>query len=298
MTTRVTQSMLNIQLLTNLSRNYNRMGQLENQLATGRQLNKPSDNPVAISFAMRYRSQISENDQYVKNADAAMSWLQYTDSSMEQANSIFSRARELIVQGLHAPQPQQALDAIAAEIRQLHDQLVLVGNGKYNGKFVFNGQMTDKQPYSTENAEKAVTDPYVINYEIGVGMKLPISTTGNVVFGAKEQNDNAFNVLTKTAEALEKGDRDSLQTALGNLDSRYAKFMDIRADIGAKMNRLELSQQRLKDLGTNVTELLSKTEDADMAEVMTKMKMDQNVYEASLATGSKLIKQTLVDFLR
>jgi len=298
MSTRVTQNMVNSQFMRNLSYNFNRMDKLENQMSTGRQINKPSDDPVGLSFAMRYRSEISENEQMQRNLDNSKSWLQYTDNAMDHVTQIFSRVRELTVQALQGTNTKQDMDAISTEVSQLKDQMAVIGNGQFNGKYVFNGQMTDKIPYDVNSPDTTNTDNYPIYFEVGVGIKMPVNISGNQVFGFPGEANNAFKVLSDVVSAMKTGDKTSLGDALDRMDQRSNHILDVRADIGAKMNRLDLAENRLKDLETNLTDLQSKMEDADMADVITKMKMDENVYQATLSVGSKLIKQTLVDFLR
>ncbi len=75
-------------------------------------------------------------------------------------------------------------------------------------------------------------------------------------------------------------------------------MLGARADIGAKTNRIELAENQLLDIGINLQSLQSKTEDADLAVVITNLKTDENVYQASLAAGAKLIRPSLIDFLR
>jgi flagellar hook-associated protein 3 FlgL len=70
-----------------------------------------------------------------------------------------------------------------------------------------------------------------------------------------------------------------------------------RAIIGANVNRLDLQENRLEDTSINYEELLSKNQDADMAEVIMDLKMQENVYKASLAAGARIIMPSLVDFL-
>src|SRR5690349_15263638 len=152
MSGRVTQSMMNTQLLRNLNHNLRNMNKLQNQLATGRTINRPSDDPVGLSFAMRYRSELSANDQYQENVDSAVSWLEYTDDTMDQANSVLQRVRELAVEGANGSNPQAALDAIKSEVEELYGQLVYIGNSNFNGKHVFNGQLTDVEPYTKADA--------------------------------------------------------------------------------------------------------------------------------------------------
>ncbi|MED4600701.1 flagellar hook-associated protein FlgL [Paenibacillus validus] len=306
MTTRVTQGMLNNQLLRNINTNLTRINNHQNQLSTGRQINKASDDPVGITFSLRYRSELSANDQYETNVDAAVSWLEYTDTMLAQSGEVLQRARELTVKAATGTNPQQALNAIKSEIDQLRAQLVNIGNSEFNGKYVFNGQLTDKAPYEEATAAGATVDHGEIKFEIGVGVRIAANMPGNKVFGepydpndpVKQNNDNLFRVLDDLSKSLEDGSIPGIENALGRLDTRMDVFLEARADVGAKLNRIELAQARIQDINTNLQTLQSKTEDADIAEVITNLKTDENVYQASLSVGSKIISTSLVDFLR
>lgn len=298
MGTRITQNMLNTQLMRNLNSNMIRMDNSQNQLATGRKINKPSDDPVGIAFSLRYRSEISANDQYESNANAAVSWMDYTDVTLDQAGSVLQRVRELTVQASNGTNSAEGLQAIKSEISQLTEQMVTIGNSEFNGKQVFNGQLTDKKPYTLETAENDVTDNQNINFELGAGVKIGISITGNDVFGKAGMTDNLFGVLKGIQTHMDSNDFEGMTKDIGALDKRMDGFLEARADIGAKSNRIEMILDRLKDIGINLQSMQSKTEDADVAEVITNLKTDENVYNASLDVGAKLIKPSLIDFLR
>lgn len=304
MTTRVTQGMLNNQLLRNINTNLSRINNHQNQLSTGRVINKPSDDPVGISFSLRYRSELSTHDQYEKNVDAAISWLDYTDSMLGQANTVIQRVRELAVQGANETNPQTSLDAIKSEVDQLYLQMVTIGNSEFNGKYVFNGQLTDKVPYTAANASTDKIDQGEIQFEIGTGVKIAANIPGNKVFGEPDDpnnpgtNDNIFRVLKDFVSALELGNTKEVSKIIGRIDAQNDRFLEARADVGAKTNRIELAQSRLQDISVNLQSLQSKTEDADVSEVITNLKTDENVYQASLSVGSKIISVSLVDFLR
>lgn len=300
---RVTQKMLNTQLLRNLSNNLGRMEKLQNQMSTGKKINIPSDDPVGISFSLRYRSDLAANEQYQENVDAALSWLEYTDSMMGQIGDVMQRARELAVQGANGTNPDTASEVIAKEISQLQDQLVQIGNSKFNGKYVFNGQMTDVQPFSSDGAALNRTDNGAIRYEVGEGMVIPINLTGSEVFGeagtdASPNNTNMFQIMQDLKAALETGNQGEVSNILGRIDERMEIFLKARAEVGARVNRIELAGNRLQDISINLQTLISKTEDADMAETITNLKMQENVYQASLSAGARIIQPSLVDFIR
>ena len=297
MPSRITQNMMNAQLIRNLGNNLNRMDRLQNQLSTGRQINKPSDDPVGITFSMRYRSELSSNDQYQKNVDNAISWMDYTDNMLDQAGAVIQRVRELSVEGANSTNPQTALNAIKSEIDQLKEEMVNIGNSELNGKYIFNGQQTDVKPYNLATAATDQPDTGLVPFGISAGVIMPVNVSGQDVFGAPGASDNIYKVFDDLSNALGNGDYMTVSNLIGTLDSRIDTLLAVRAEIGAKANRIELTQGRLKDISTNLQSLLSKTEDADMAEVITNLKTGENVYQSSLSVGAKLLRPSLIDFL-
>lgn len=323
MSFRVTQSMMNTQLLRNITSNMGRMNNLQNQLSTGMKINKPSDDPVGITFALRYRSELDSNDQYSKNVSSALSMLEYTDTSIGQAGDIMQRVRELLVKGANGTLEQTSLDAIKVEMSQMYNQMVEIGNSQFNGKQVFNGEMTGEKPYPTmgvDGTTDLTVDPPLlkayqvssdngsIKYELSAGMKLGINITGNEVFGAGisptatkaeiESSDNVFLLLQRANDMLSSSDQDGISKLIGQVESRMNTMLTKRAEVGAKVNRIDIVQNRLSDIEINLKTVQAKTEDADMAEVITNMKTEENVYQASLSVGAQLIRPSLVDFLR
>ncbi|WP_342480744.1 flagellar hook-associated protein FlgL [Paenibacillus sp. FSL L8-0340] len=303
---RVTSNMMNSQLLLNLNRNARTMNDTQLQLASGRKINKPSDDPVGITYSLRYRAELSSNEQYTRNVDGALSWLDYNDTVLGQAGDVVQRLRELTVKASTGSNPQSALDSINEEVLQLKQQLVDVSNSKLNGKYIFNGEKYDTKPYdfakgtdgSYDTSKPVTTDSGQIQYIVGEGVQMPINMTGNDVFGHTGDSDNLFSIINNISDALKKGDLTAITGQLDNIDTRVETILSARAEIGAKTNRVELMQDRLSDLNINLTDLQAKTEDADYEELIMKSKIQENIYNASLSVGAKIISTTLVDFIR
>lgn len=298
MTLRVTQGMINAQLMRNLNNNMSSLERLSGQLATGRKINRPSDDPVGITYSLRYRSEIVANEQYQRNVDSALSWLDFTDDIVEQVGSVLHRVKELTVQGSTGTNPQTALDNISSEIKQLREQLVQIGNSTLTGKYVLNGQKFDQPPYTNDNAATVVPDQGGVFYEVGAGSVLSINITGSDVFGDPSEADHMFQMIDRITAALDAGDHSAVNDELQHIETRMEKVLSARADIGAKTNRVELMENRLAELNLNLTELKSKTEDADFEKLIIDSKIAENIYQASLSVGAKIILPSLVDFLR
>jgi flagellar hook-associated protein 3 len=304
---RVTQGTITAQLLRNISSNLSQSAGLQEKLATGRNINRPSDDPVGITYALRYRSDLAVNDRYQSNVDSATSWLDFNDTMLSQVGDVIKRAKELAVQGSSGTNPQVALDNIANEMEQLKKQIVDISNSQFKGKYIFNGQFTDQMPYDpSQNPSNVVTDNGSVNYIVNTGVQLDVNLIGSEVFGyppagvtaPKNEDDNLFHVLDQMITALRSGDHEGVNGQIQHLETRYNKVLTQQAEVGARVNRIELIEDRLKDLNVNLQTLQSKTEDADMEELIIKAKVNESVYQASLSVGSKVIQPTLVDFLR
>lgn len=301
MALRVTQGMMSNKLIRNINTGMVQLDKYQSQMSTGRKINKPSDDPVGITYAMRYRNELTSNEQYQKNVDSALSWLDFSDQMLGQVNDIATRLKELTVQGSNGSNPQGALDSIRKEVLQLKEQLVQIGNSQINGKYVFNGQTYDVQPYDSTDLTKAASatpDTGDVVYQVGAGAQLPINVKGKNIFGDKGETDNVFAVIDRIALALQNGEKDKVLNEVKNIESRTQKVLSARSELGAKVNRVELMEKRLGDLEINLTELQSKTEDADMAKLIVLSKSAESVYQAALSTGAKIITPTLVDYIR
>jgi len=298
MPARVTQGMMNTQLLRNLNANMIRNEKLMNQLATGRVINKPSDDPVGITFALRYRNELADTSQYRENVDSLLSQLEYTDTVLNQVTNVLKRVYELAVGGANGTNPPDAMNAYKEEVDELKEQLINLGNSKFNGLYIFNGEKTDVQPYDPATLLTQGTDTKVAQYMVSPGVLIPGNVTGNEVFGDPGEQDQLFRIMEELSTALGNSDHETVSNLLGKLDSRLSKVLAVQAEVGARMNRAELVEGRLVDLDLNLQSMQSKIEDADLAEVIIKLKMGESVYQSSLAVGARLITPTLIDFLK
>ncbi|ASS73933.1 flagellar biosynthesis protein FlgL [Tumebacillus algifaecis] len=295
---RITGQMMTQKLIGNIQNNMTRMEKWQRDLATGKKIHSPSDDPVGTSYALRYRSELAQNDQFTKNVDSANSWVQYTDKMLDSATQVLQRARELAVAGANDTQDVSAKRAIADEIDQLYKQMVAIGNSQFNGAYVFNGMLTDQKPYEEANAELATPHAGVFRYEIGPGTMLDVNTLGRDAFGTSPSSDNAFQALKDLRDALINDSQPGVANGISQVNNRINEILEIRAGIGARMNRLDLAENRLTDIDLNLQTLQTKVEDTDMAETITKFKIAEDVYRASLNTGAHIIQPSLIDFLR
>lgn len=130
-----------------------------------------------------------------------------------------------------------------------------------------------------------------IKYNLGLSNDLDVNIIGTDFFS------KIFSTIESIETDINNDDAAALSERLTDIDGNISDVLKYLSQVGAKTNRLENTKSRLDTNYNDYTELLSNTEDADIAKTIMELKMDENVYMASLAVGAKIIQPTLVDFL-
>lgn len=303
---RITNSMMVNNMISNISKNLGRMDRLQNQMATGKKIAVPSDDPVVAARALKLRTDVAEISQYQKNVEDATSWMDITETALSNIGDVLKRASELAVKASNGTMSPEDTKVTAAEISQLRGQIIELANSSYAGRYVFSGFKTDKplMDATTGNYNVAVASTENINYEIGVGNDININVHGNDLFSSGAASVTAgskpgmVDIMDQLKAALDTNDHTAVSGLIDDIQGQLNNVIKIRSDVGARTNRLELTGNRLDTDNYNFTKLMSNNEDVDQAEVIMNLKNEENVYRASLSAGARIIQPSLVDFLR
>lgn len=125
------------------------LSKLQNQIATGKRVQTPADDPVAAVHILELNRALRESDQYKANADVASNRLALEEQALQDIGSLLERVRQLAVEGNNATVGEQDRKMIATELRSRLGELVDIANRKDgNGEYLFSGFSTQTQPFS------------------------------------------------------------------------------------------------------------------------------------------------------
>lgn len=295
---RITQNMLSNNMLRNMSNSYSSLNKYMDQLSTGKKINRPSDDPVIAMKGMGYRSQVSNIEQYERNISEVHNWMDSSDAALNESTQALQRLRELAVQGANGTYEQGQRENLSKEVDQLKSHLVEIANTQVNNKYVFNGTKTTGDKPVIVGEDGIVTDVSdgfsAVMIEVTNGTKVQANTNAENVFGAELFADlEAFSAALKSDVPDE-----ALDSFIGKIDQHVDNTVNERADLGARMNRIELVADRLASQAITAERMMSDNEDAEIEEVIMNLTMQESVHRAALSAGSRVIQPTLLDFLR
>ena len=286
---RITNSMLTAQTLRDLQGNYAAMATAQEQVSSGKRLNRPSDNPPDAQQAIKYNQVLASAGQYLRNVQTAQSSTATAEGALASAGDAIQRLKELSLQAANDTMSASERQNILAEVNQLADQLVSLANTKNGDDFVFSGQKTSTPAYASATSVYA-GDTNAITARISQGQSLQINVTADVAFGPALAAANAL------ATDLAAGTRPQTTTIQG-LDDALAATLTARTKIGAIDNRLTSAQSFLTDQQQTITAMLSTLEDADMPTVITEATTRQTAYQAAISVNAKILQKSLINEL-
>mgnify|MGYP001182218832 CR=1 FL=1 len=294
---RITQTMLSNNMLRNLMNSQVKMDKYLEQLYTGKKIRRPSDDPVIAMKGMGYRTEVIEVEQYKRNVSEMHNWMDNTDAALDKATKAMHRLSELAVQASNAPYGSEERNSIKEEAEQLRDHLIDIANTKVSGKYIFNGTSTNEEPIKVDENGHITSypnDTVPVMIEVFKDVTLQANVSPEEVF-----NQELFDNIQNFIDDLDDSDKvDELSNHIGTLEDSTINIVNARADLGARMNRLELVEHRLDEQEIIATRTMSNNEDVHFEEAITNLITQESLHRAALAAGSRIIQPTLVDFLR
>lgn len=302
---RVTQRILVDRVLRNLGDQTRRILNLQDQLATGQKVNRPSDGPLAARRAVSARMEIAQNTQYLTNMSTMGPFMLESETAVLTVETLRQRANELTIQGLSDTNGPLQRTQIAIEINQVLEDMLAQANTISSDRYVFGGTNTRSVPFvAVRNAEGEII---AVNYEgnnerfqieISSGVQLDVNETGrNVFLQTTPGSQDLFQTLIDIRDNLRSNDTAALAVNQESLHGGQGQLMMAVARLGATQNRIDRVNLNLQDISVQLQSVLSDNIDADYAEVMLNLNAQSNAYQAALNAGSRVIVPSLLDYL-
>jgi flagellar hook-associated protein 3 FlgL len=304
-------------------RSKERMEKLQQQHATLKKLNSPSDNPVGAAKLLEIRTDKVNNDQYQMNARLAETFLSNTDHALGELADIIVRAKEIALgQASGASSNEHTRIGVAEEVTQLYNQSISTANRRIGDRYLFGGYKIDRPPVDPEGHYQG--DEGLMMTEIAKDIFLSMNVPGQEAFnthpkvlsdlsgiysnglrtpanqeeGVELENINIFDELQNLRITLLTGDLEGIRTTLERFDQLHAGIITQRAKVGSRIQGLQGTSQAIERHNITNATLSSALEDADMVQVVSDLAKEETVLRSALSSSQKLIQPTLMDFLK
>jgi len=318
---RITNSIMTNEALNQLGSNLSSLSAMQKKLSSGQNINRPSDDPIGLTRVLDLSNTIRTDDRYAANVQDALSEANTGDTVMGNMADLVQRAQELATQGANFTNNQDGRNAIALEIDQIINQLVQLGNTDISGKYIFGGFKTDTAPFSrngdyiTYNGTPT-TESWQRSVEISRGIQLTTNINGDSLLGQVQvtaaapplpatysaSSHGLFKTLIDLKQDLQAGGDPNqlteIRSRLDELTTDLNTVLSNQAIVGSTTNRLQVTQDRLDERKSILTQQYSSIQDIDMPSLVANMNQQQNLFEASLSVTGRIMQTSLLDYLK
>jgi len=297
---RTTQNILVNSTINNLHRNAGRVQRSQSEMATGKKLNSPSDDPLGARRALHFQNVDRRYEQYARNIENVSARLNESAVVLEGVVDLLMKAHDLAVRMNNDVVNDEQRGEVANEIDQLLEQLIRLANTNRDGEYLFSGTLKDTLPFEVERDEdgKIINILFQGNNEerevnIGPGEQVSMNIGGGIIF--QHPSADVLQSLVDLRDHLCSGE--DLTADIGNIKNAMNQVLDQITDFSSRFQILELARGRLEGAQIINKTLLSLTEDADLGKTILELQNYQNILQASLAVGAQVIPPSLLQYL-
>ena len=296
--------------LSNLQRRQQALSQSQEQLTSGKRVNKPSDDPAAAAAAERALAAESRSKAQLRALDSSRQSMQLAESALGDAGELMQQARELVASAGNGTHTDADRKVIGEALRGLRNDLLAVANrSDGTGRYIFGGQGADGHPLL--DSPGGVAFNAASGQLMGAsGAASPLSMDGQAAWLQAPDAANpgsmlsVFDVMDRVAGELLTTGRTSAQVAstvsngLGDIDSTAHNLSAWRSRTGETLNRIDGIGQRLSQTALDAQRERSDAEDLDMLQAISDFKNKQTGYDAALKVYSTVQQMSLLQYVK
>jgi flagellar hook-associated protein 3 FlgL len=309
---RVTQQSASILMVADLQSGLAQLTQLQEEAATGKAINQPSDNPAATSEVLSLNAQLGRFQQYSSNISDGQSWLNTADTTLGSVVKALDQVQTDVLSGANTTAQVSGGDqALSQEVLSIKQQILSLASTTYNNRPIFSG--TYGVPPYPQGGASGVSDPTSSSYNpdvayayaggsspvarvVSPGQSVNVSLTGQQVFGSG--STSVFALLDTISQDLASGNTTALSGSdLSQLQTAVNTVTQSQGVVGALGASLASDAADVSQKVTAIQDQVSTLTDASEDQVAAQLDLEETSYQAALETTAKIIQPSLVQFL-
>ena len=291
---RITQNMILRNTLSRVNDNRDEMNEIQGRISSQKRVQKASDDPISFSRASRFRRNLEQNKQFIKNVEDANAWISTTSISLDQLHEYALQAYDLASRGADGTADAELRAQLADSVRGLLQDSVNLGNSQYLGKSIFAGTLTNEsEPFlltgdvvtyqgNDEYIQRRVTENQVEN----------INTTGQDLL-----DTDLFAGLSALITALDANDVSAINTSMEQMGDVKKNLLTLSTTTASRETNLLLVKYRLNSTNEDLIAYISDEEDAVLEEEIVKFKSQETAYQAALQSASQIMNMNILNYL-
>lgn len=285
-----------------------KLSKVQEQLSTGLQIVKPSDEPDKASLVTRLEGEIARTLSYQETLKSVNVRLTAEETALKNSSDVMFRIKELTVQAANDTLGTLDRQSVAREISTLKEQILSLANSQdSNGNYLFSGSKATQPAFSKDDTGRVIYqgDHARMKVNVGDNRRMNLNMPGSDAFVRVVRDDGKggkvgvdfFQSLDDLVNAIQSTDRSGIQRGISELDTLQNGISEGLGQVGADLTVVDFQNSLLDQVKLRLETTRSDVQDLDYTEAITRMNKDQLALEAAQSSFAKISQMNLFKFL-
>jgi flagellar hook-associated protein 3 FlgL len=304
---RITQNMTADSSVYNLQQGRAKLDKLQELVASGVNINRPSDDPIGTSLMLSIGDQLKAGDQYASNITKATTFLQVSSTALQGMADYMQQAKGLVATLTNGSTDPTARASAVSQLTAIKQQIVDMGNTQLGNQYVFGGANGQK-PFDAATAAYS-GDENALKVEIGQSstqqMNLPgnqILTGSSAILPANPANTpygttNILSALDNLITAVGANNVAGIQAGANALNAGADQITNAQTDVASRMMRLDSTSKMIANSKNTMETIVGNTQNVDYAKLAVELTNQQTAFQASLSATAKVSQMSLLNYM-
>jgi len=303
---RVTNNTMIHSIVGYLTRQNEALFDRQNIIASGKKINKPSDDPLGMGRVLDYRQTIASIEQYQTNIQRGKTRLDVVEVNLDLVDDLLEVVRAIAQDETGGT--SESRQRAAESLKDLYDQILDQANSKFNDNYLFSGYQTKTAPFSRDDTQATTFDQFTVTYNGDAGdmqfivadnTTITMQADGQPIFhDAASGGINIFDVMRDLIVGLENDDTAAISIQSGLLEQGETQIQDIRSANAPILYQLQTTENHWEQYKPKIEDLLGTEENADITRAVVELQSLELAYQSTLATAARILQPGLISFLQ
>ena len=302
---RITNNLIQRSSISSLQSSLQMVDKARADVSTGRRIRRMSDDPASASEVVRSSSSLRALDQYRRNIKMGQGRAAAEEGVLNQLTNSLTRGIELAIGQYSSTATAETRTIAKAEIDQLIDSTVSLGNTKFGDDYLFGGTRGNERPLRNPTV---VTDPFT---NLVDGLSAPVNPSGSIRIEISDghfinPNHNAtelfldsgaLQALRDLSTALGANNTAGIDTAMHTLQTSNDRVQTLIGTQGARSSEFIVTGDQLSAQEVSITTYRSDLRDIEIEKAMVELAGRTTGYQAAMTATSKVLGLSLANYL-
>ena len=294
---RITPNATAYNALYNLQKQRSQLDTLQEQLASGLNINRPSDDPVGANELLSANDRLQATEQYSSNITKTTTWLNMTSTALQGIADTVTQAKSLVATINSGTSDATTRSNVVSQLTTLREQLADMGNTQYLGQYIFSGSATATQPFDkTVGATGYNGNTDVNSIAIDSSATEQMNITGDRVL-TSTTGVNILQTMDNLITAVSTNNVTAIQTGAQDLETGADQVTNLQTEVASRLTRLDGATNMLSITKNTLENIIGNIQNADYTKLGVELNLKNTALQASLSATAKISQLSLLDYM-